>query len=84
MRQIRVDHSGTGGKRLGVLDAWRGEVGCLVRGVCWYYHKTNEGRFLSLGLKTKPEGRHNEDGIWVHPGALKQRVRGMIAGLRRR
>jgi hypothetical protein len=56
---IEPVHSGGRVKRLG------GRSG-RARGVWWFAHKTIEGRFLGLGLKTKSEGptrRRRDPGV---------------------
>jgi hypothetical protein len=45
---------------------WFGGRPNRARGVCWFAHKTIEGRFLGLGLKTKSEGptrRRRDPGV---------------------
>jgi hypothetical protein len=55
MWQDRIDHPGTGGERLDVLEVWRGEVVLCTRGLV-VLPKNHQRRVSRFGPQTELEG----------------------------
>jgi hypothetical protein len=80
-RQERGDHPGTRGERLGVLDAWSGEVWPCMRGLFGLATKPSEEGFSVWVSEASPKARRDGDEIWVRRKASRRVTRSVIVGL---